>query len=109
MHELPGKTGYFEIQIQDSAGGGNVTRSKSQRQNTIVVYLYGPDGSAEMNPAPTDVAVKIGAGDSGQVVALSPQPKGGFASAPGHFPQSFRGQLSAKVGGEPVEASFMKR
>jgi hypothetical protein len=74
-----------------------------------VVHFYGPDGTTEMSPAPTDVTIRVGAGDSGLVVPLSPQAQGGFASAPGKFPTAFRGQLDAKIGGEPIEANFMIR
>jgi hypothetical protein len=110
MTELPGKKGYFEIRARgDDAGGRTKSRTKKVVENTIVVYFYGPDGSTEMSPAPTDVTIKVGAGESAKVVPLSPQPQGGFASAPGPFPSAFRGTLTATIGGEPIETYFMIR
>ncbi len=109
MNELPGKKGFFEIQAPADSGGGRATRSEKESQSTIVVHFYGTDGTTELKPAPTDVMVKIGAGDSGPAVPLSSQSLGGFASEPGQYPSSFRGRLSAKIDGEPIEANFMIR
>jgi hypothetical protein len=109
MNELPGKQGYFEIQVQEDAGGERAIPSKQQGPTTIVVYFYGPDGKSEMTPPPSDVKVKLGAGDSSPVVTLSSRSQGGFTSAPGQHPQSFRGQLNAKIGGELVQTNFMIR
>ncbi len=109
MNELPGKKGYFEIQAQGDSGGGRASRSKPQDRRTILVHFYGTDGTTELTPAPTDVTVKLGVGDSSQAVPLSPQSQGGFASTPGAYPSSFRGRLNAKIGGEPIEATFLIR
>jgi hypothetical protein len=109
MNELPGNRGYFEIRAKDESALGRGSRAKKAVENTIFVYFYGPDGTTEMNPAPTDVKVKVGAADSDIVVALSPQAQGGFASAPGPFRSAFRGTLNAMIGGEPIEATFMIR
>ena len=109
MNELPGNKGYFEIGAEDAPGGGRSSAAKKPAENRIVVHFYGTDGTTEMSPAPTDVTVKIGGGDAGSIVPLSPQTQGGFASAPGPFPSAFRGQLNAKLGGEAVNANFMIR
>jgi hypothetical protein len=109
MNELPGKKGYFEIRARSDAAGGRSARSKKPVENTIVVHFYGPDGTTDLSPSPTDVTIKVGAGDSAQVVGLTPQAQGGFASAPGHYPTAFRGTLNANLGGESLEASFMIR
>jgi hypothetical protein len=109
--ELPGKKGYFEIRARgnsDSAGG-RTSRTRKPAENTIVVYFYGPDGTTEMSPAPSDVKIKVGAGDSSKVIPLSDRPQGGFASAPGPFPSAFRGTLTATIDGQPIEANFMIR
>jgi hypothetical protein len=109
MTELPGKKGYFEIRARGDGTGARKSREKKVVENTIVVYFYGPDGSTEMKPSPTDVKVQVGAGDSAKVVVLSPQAQGGFASAPGPFPSGFRGVLTATIDGQPIEANFMIR
>lgn len=112
MTELPSGQGYFEIRAKNDtapAGRGGAGRaSKKAVEVPIVVHFYGPDGSTELSPAPTDVSVRIG-GESGQVVPLSAQTGGGFASAPGRYPSAFRGTLSAKIDGQPIEAGFVIR
>jgi hypothetical protein len=109
VNELPGNQGYFEIGTEGNTPAGRSSGPKKPVETTIVVHFYGADGTTEMSPAPTEVTVKIGGGDSAKVVPLSPQIKGGFASAPGPFSAGFRGRLNAKIGGEPVEANFMIR
>ncbi len=109
MTELPGNKGYFEIRAKnDSAPAGRGRASRKAVEVPIVVHFYGPDGSTELSPAPTDVSVRIG-GESGQVVPLTAQTGGGFASAPGRFPSGFRGTLSAKIDGELTEVNFVIR
>jgi hypothetical protein len=107
MTELPGKKGYFEIRARGDDAGARKARTKKTAEHAIVVYFYGPDGSTELSPAPTEVTIKVGVGDSAKVVPLSSQAQGGFASAPGTYPSAFRGTLNATIGGEPIEANFM--
>ncbi len=109
MNELPGNKGYFEIGAEGAPSGGRSSRAKQQVENRIVVHFYGTNGTTDMSPAPTDVTVKIGGGDSRSIIPLSAQTQGGFASAPGQFLSAFRGTLSTKIGDEPVEANFMIR
>jgi hypothetical protein len=99
--------GYFEIRDKSDAAPGRSSRSKKPIENTIVVHFYGPDGTIDLSPSPTGVTIKVGAGDSAQVVRLTPQAQGGFASAPGHYPTAFRGTLNANLGGESLETNFM--
>jgi hypothetical protein len=108
MIALADKKGFFEI---DTESGGNADRGSRSKGGTksIVVYFYQPDGTTEMNPAPTDVTVKVGTGSDSPVVTLSPRPSGGFASSPSAYPSGFRGQLNAKIGGDAVETPFMIR
>jgi hypothetical protein len=108
MIALPDKKGFFDV---DTEASGNVAKGSRTKggANSIVVHFYQPDGTTEMNPAPTDVTLKVGTGSDSPVVTLSPRPSGGFASSPGAFPSGFRGQLNAKIGGEAVETPFMIR
>jgi hypothetical protein len=108
MVTLPGNKGYFEIGTEGGTKSTRGSRSKAV-DNRIVVHFYQPDGTADMSPPPTEVMVKVGTAENGQVVALAPQGKGGFASAPGRFPSGFRGVLTARVDGEAVEAPFLIR
>lgn len=108
MNELPEKKGFFEIRSRGDAPAGRPSRSKKVAEHPIVVHFYGPDGTTEMSPAPTDVTIKIG-GDMGSDLPLSPQPRGGFATAPGLYPTAFRGRLRARIDGQPIEAYFMIR
>lgn len=77
----------------------------------ILAYFYQPDGTTLMSPPPSDVRVQVGIDDKSPAVELSPQPKeaGLFASEPGMYPDGFRGQVEAKVNGEPVKVPFMFR
>jgi hypothetical protein len=114
MFELPGGKGFFEIKTEEEATTSRGSKSKTGPTNTILVYFYQPDRTTEMSPAPTDVTVKVGFGPESPAVPLSPRAKGadspsGFASTPGPYPSGFRGQLSAKIGGEAVEAPFLFR
>jgi hypothetical protein len=108
MFTLPDHKGFFEISTQGGATKGRGARAKEEA-SSLVVHFYQPDGTTEISPAPTDVSVKVGIGAGSPVVALAPQTKGGFASQPGHFPTSFRGQLTAKINGETVESVFVVR
>jgi hypothetical protein len=110
MFALPQKMGFFEIRTvgDDSKAKARSSRAKATA-NSLVVYFYKADGTSEMSPAPTDVTLKVGTGAESPVVALAPQPKGGFSSGSGHFPSAFRGQLTAKINGESVETAFVVR
>jgi hypothetical protein len=81
--------------------------------DTTFFIFYQPDGTSAMSPAPTDLRVKLGTGSDSPVVPLEPQAKtgdgSGFASPPGFYPSGFRGQLEAKINGEPVEVTFVVR
>jgi len=110
MIALPQNKGYFEIGTEGGATkDARGSRSKGGADNTIVVYFYQPDGTTEMSPPPTDVMVKVNTVPESPSVALALRPKGGFASAPGAFPSGFRGSLTAKIGGEAIEAPFLIR
>jgi hypothetical protein len=104
---LPGERGYVEILVEAAAGGGRKAQGKSQ----IVAYFFQPDATTAMSPGPSDVKVKLGTGEKGAVVDLSPDPKaaGKFASEPGTFPEGFNGQLDANVKGEAIQVSFSIR
>ncbi len=108
MISLPDKKGFFEIDTELDSNAGRGSRSKGGTKS-ILVHFYQPDGQSEMNPAATDVTVKVGSGSNRSVVTLSPKTSGGFASSPGSFPSGLRGQLNAKIGGEAVEAQFRIR
>jgi hypothetical protein len=112
MIPLPGNKGFFEIKTT-AAGKGDRSSHAKIAKNTITIFFYQPDGTSAMSPAPTDVKVKFGTGSDSPVVPLEPQAKAGdgsgFASQPGFYPSGFRGQLEAKINGEPVEATFVVR
>ncbi len=80
-------------------------------KSQISAFFFQPDGATEMSPAPTDVTVKVGTAASSPTFTLTPQSndKGKFASEPADLPEGFRGQLDAKIGGEPVQVSFVIR
>lgn len=107
--ELPDKKGFFEIDTRTAgAPAGRRSRSKKGTPHPIVVHFYGPDGTTELTPAPSDVSIRVG-GEGSADVPLKPQSGGGFATEPGDFPTAFRGQLKATIGGQTVEAPFMIR
>jgi hypothetical protein len=107
---LPGGRGFFELGTDTDQKVERGTRAKLPK-TSIVVYFYQSDGTTEMNPAPTEVTVKVGTGASSPDVplALQEKPVGQFKSAPGNFPSGFRGQLNAKINGETVETTFVLR
>jgi hypothetical protein len=111
MIPLPGKKGFFEIKTIAVGKGDRSPRAKAAK-SSITIFFYQPDGTTAMSPAPTDVRVKLGTGLESPVVSLEAQSKtgeSGFASQPGYYPSGFRGQLDAKINGEPVEAMFVVR
>jgi hypothetical protein len=109
INELPGKKGYYEIVVEDGDTAANPSRSGKGSPRTIAVYFYASDGSTELSPSPSDVSIQIGGDSSGNVVPLTSAQRGRFTSAPGAYLAAFRGQLKAKIGGEPVEARFAIR
>jgi hypothetical protein len=109
MFALPENRGFVEIKTdRPTASRGSREPAVSAR---ILAYFYKPDGTTLMSEAPSDVKVHIGIDENGAVVALAPQPKeaGLFASEPGAYPEGFRGQIEAKVNGEPVKVPFLFR
>ena len=109
MFAFPENKGLVEIKTdRETASRGSRTPATKAR---ILAYFYQPDGTTVMSPAPIDVKVQLGIDDKSPAVALAPQPKeaGLFASEPGTYPEGFRGQIEAKVNGEPVKVPFMFR
>ena len=110
VNELPDKKGFFEIDTRTAGGtpAKRGARAKKAAPHPIVVHFYGPDGTTELTPAPTDVSIRIG-GEGSAEVPLKPQSGGGFATEPGDYPTAFRGQLKATIDGQTLEAPFMIR
>ena len=109
MVALPENRGVVEIKSdRPTAPRGSRTPATKGR---ILAYFYQADGSTRMSPAPTDVKIQLGVNDKTPPVVLAPEPKeaGLFASEPGMYPDGFRGQIEAKINGEPVKAPFMIR
>jgi hypothetical protein len=106
---FPENRGFVEIKT-DRATASRGSRAPATKAR-ILAYFYQPDGTTAMTPAPSDVRVRLGTGDDGSVVALAPEPKeaGLFASEPGAYPEGFRGQIEAKVNGEPIKVQFLFR
>jgi hypothetical protein len=109
MATVPGK-GYAELLIGPATGSGR-TRKGQQVKSQIAAFFYQTDGTTEMSPAPTEVTVKVGIAANSPTFTLTPQPsdKGKFASEPADLPEGFRGQLDAKVDGQPVQVAFAIR
>ena len=110
MAQLSGGRGLVEVATRGEGQGG---RSRRLR---IVAYFYREDGTSAMPEAPTEVTVKLGTSATSPVVPLLVDPKldgeeGGqkYASQAGPYPPGFEGKLQARLGGEPVEASFLIR
>ena len=109
MFALPGQKGFFELKTEGGQEKGRGSRGTAALTRSLVVYFYQKDGTTELSPAPTDVAVKVGSGGDRSSVPLAPQANGGFATGPGRFPAGFRGQLTATINGEAVETTFVAR
>jgi hypothetical protein len=107
---LPESQGTVELKNERGAPQPKGSR-KAQSNSRIIAYFYGPDSTAAMSPAPTDVRVTLGAAGSGTVVNLAPQPNepGAFASEPGIYPDELRGQIDLQLNGKPVQAPFSFR
>ena len=109
MVALPENRGVVEIKSDRPSAprGGRAPATKGR----ILAYFYQADGTTQMSPAPTDVKVQLGVDEKTPPVVLAPEPKeaGLFASEPGMYPDGFRGQIEAKINGEPVKAPFLIR
>ncbi len=106
--DLPESLGFVELKTEtEPVAKGSRKTSKSR----IVAYFIQPDATTPMSPPPTDVKVTLGAGGSGAVVNLLPQPSdpGQFASEPGDYPDGLRGQIDFQLDGKPVQATFLFR
>lgn len=113
MFPLPDNKGFFEIRTEGGGRSARGARSKAAK-TPFLVFFYQADGVTEMTPPPTDVTVRIGTTEKGTSIALTPQTKGAtggvpFAAPPDNYPDAFRGELTAKINGESVEASFLFR
>ncbi len=99
---LPDQKGFAEILLESSAPAKKGSRAGTKSR--LVAYFYGPDGTSEITPAPTDVKVKLGQADSSQIADLVPDAKqaGKFSSAPGDYPDGFLGRLDANVNGQTL-------
>jgi hypothetical protein len=64
-----------------------------------------------LDPAPTEVVLKVDAAGPGVAVPLSPDAKdpNRFVSAPGKFPNGLAGTIHAKIDGADVEETFSSR
>ena len=104
---LPGDKGFVELTIPADAAKPGKSRSKPR----IFVYFYQLDAKTEMNPGPNNVTIKVGTGTNSPVLKLAPPTNGDgkYASEPGVFPDGFRGEISATIGGEAVQVPFIIR
>jgi hypothetical protein len=111
MIALPNNRGFVEILTDRGRAARDNPRAQQNGKAQVIAYFYEPDGRTKMSPAPTEVKVKIGTSATGAVVSLAPQPKeaGMFASDPGTYPDGFRGEVTAKIGGESTQISFLIR
>lgn len=107
MATLPGNRGFLELTTE---AGPPVRDGVSEV--AFIVYFYGTDGSTALSPAPEQASLNVGGATA---IALMPQAKEGdakgarYASAPGKYPTSFRGVVSASIGGETIEAPVLLR
>jgi hypothetical protein len=110
LFALPDSLGTVELTNDRGAPQPKGSR-KGQSKSRMIAYFYGPDSTAVMSPAPTDVKVTIGSAGSGTVIDLAPQPNepGAFASEPGIYPDELRGQIDLQLNGKPVQAIFSFR
>ncbi len=114
LFPLPDSRGFFEIKTEAGTRTGRGARSKVASA-PFHVYFYKADGSSPIDPAPTDVSIKIGSAEKNTTITLTPDKSASstagtaFASPPGHYPEAFRGELTATIDGQSVTASFMFR
>ncbi len=112
MFPIPGNVGYVSVTAEATQA---VRGAKGKKHSaTIVACFYQPDGSTPMEPAPTDVSVKLGVDDGAQPIALSPSPgeskiPSRFASPQGEYPEGPQGKISAKIKGQTAELTFSSR
>jgi hypothetical protein len=111
MIALPDDKGFVEIMTDRGTPSRGDRRGQPTGNAKIIAYFYQPDGTAPLNPAPTEVKVTVGVAEGGSLVSLSREPKeaGKFESDPGIFPDGFRGQIDFQSDGKPVHATFMFR
>ena len=106
MIRLPGNRGFFTIKTEGPAAaqGGK----KKHQATSIVATFYQADGVTPMNPAPTDVVLKLGVGEKEMPITLTADSKdpNRFTSSPGLYSQALQGTMHVKIGGEDVEESF---
>jgi hypothetical protein len=113
VFELPDQKGFFEILVEGGEPGSRGARRKAAagQKTSLAVWFYKPDGTTPMDPAPSEVSLKIGGSDSSPTLALKPAPKdaGKLTSDPGPYPDNFAGELNATIDGQPVKAPFLLR
>jgi len=109
MFALPDARGFVEIKTDREPADRGVRKPATQAR--IMAYFYQPDGTSRMDPAPSEVRVKIGMQEKDSVVALAPQAReaGLYASESGPYPEGLRGELEAKLNGDPVRLPFLFR
>jgi hypothetical protein len=80
-------------------------------KSRILAYFYDSVSATTLNPAPSEVKISLGAAANGTNVNLAPQSgdPGQFASEPGDYPDSLRGQISFQNDGKALEAKFSFR
>jgi hypothetical protein len=109
MFALPDDRGFVEIKSdREPASRGSRKPATGAR---IMAYFYMPDGTTRMTPAPSEVKIKMGTDANSSSVALAPQPKDAalYASEPGPYSEGLRGELEAKINGDPVRVPFLFR
>ena len=110
MFALPDDRGFVEIKT-DRAAASRGSRAKPTGNARIMAYFFQPDGTTPMSPAPSDVKVTIGTDEKSGRHLAGPGHEGGgvLVSEAGPYPDGFRGQIEAKVNGEPVQVPFLFR
>jgi hypothetical protein len=119
MIRLPQDKGFVELVNEPDIGD-----RRNPRPTSIVAYFLEPDSKSPLSSAPSDVVfLQDGDGQRGarggtksatQSIPLNAEPKSDdpagssrFASKPGpYYLESFRGTLSAKIGGADVSTAF---
>ena len=105
--------GFVEILVKGQ--GEPRGRRRQSRQVQYAAYFYQADGTTPMDPAPTEVQLKIGTSDKATVVHFQPAgtskpaTPGALLSDSGTYPDGFQGELGAKVNGESVTARILIR
>ena len=109
VFELPDAHGFVELIVE--RGVASKGDRKAQNKSRIVAYIYQPDATTAMSPAPTDLKITLGASAASGGVRLVPDPneRGKFASEPGIYPAEPRGQIDFELGGKTIQAKFSFR